>query len=66
MTNSISYKTSSQTITNSPLELLHFDDVIKRKDEKIIERIACTIEGCEKVCKSEQGLKVHLAWHKKI
>jgi len=68
VTTSISYKTATQTletITNSPIELLHVDDVIKSKDEKIIERITCTIEGCEKICKSEQGLKRHLAWHGK-
>ena len=69
VTTSISYKTASQTlvtIANRPIEQhQNVDDVIKSKEEKIIEGIACTIEGCEKVCKSEQGLKVHLAWHKK-
>ena len=68
VTTSISYKTASQTlvtIANRPIEQhQNVDDVIKSKEEKIIEGIACTIEGCEKGCK--RGLKVHLAWHNKI
>ena len=42
VTTSISYKTATQTLetkTNSPIELLHVDDVIKSKDEKIIEEL---------------------------
>ena len=55
-----------QEIANQPITLhQNVEEVIANKDEILIDGFPCTVEGCEKKCKSELGLKVHLAWHKK-
>ena len=63
------YLSASQTlqeIANQPITLhQNVEEVIANKDEILIDGFPCTVEGCEKKCKSELGLKVHLAWHKK-
>ena len=63
------YLSASQTlqeIANQPITLYqNVEEVIAYKDEIIFDGFPCTVEGCEKKCKSELGLKVHLEWHKK-
>jgi len=68
-TTSKGYISASQTlqeIANQPITLhKNVEEEIANKDEIILEGFSCAVEGCEKKCKSEQGLKVHLAWHKR-
>ena len=58
---------SLQAIANQPITLhQNVEEVIANNEVAIgTEGFSCTIEGCDKKCKSEQGLKVHLAWHRR-
>ena len=63
------YLSASQTlqeIASQPITLhQNVEEVIANKDEILFDGFPCNVEGCEKKCKSELGLEVHLAWHKK-
>ena len=62
----ISASQNVQEIANKPITLhKNVEEILANKDEIILEGFSCTVEDCEKKCKSEQGLKVHLAWRKR-
>ena len=63
------YLSASQTlqeIANKPITLhKNVEEILANKDEIILEGFSCTVEDCEKKCKSEQELRVHLARDKR-